>query len=227
MVFVTIHTPWPISKGLDRPYLHVYACLFLCFMLALAFLVLGFATLDTLSRFVVVWLCSMPMRPCLNVTIWEMPVASCIPFPFSASCDDMLTMLVCVTRWLSMHLYMLAYMSMHEPCLLVCHPYFNTVKLWTSDLNLHLSSCEHHILFVFLLVCLLAYTLAFLLCLPCLSRLSALCLFHMLCAPFSYIACLLVSCICHYMYTYGVRTYRAKARSPRHKQKGKDESMSI
>ena len=82
-------------------------------------------------------------------------------------------------------------------------------------------------LFVFLLVCVLACTLAFLLCLPCLSRLSALCLFHMLCAPFSYIACLLVSCICHCMYTYGVRTYRAKAGSPRHKQKGKDESMSI
>ena len=159
--------------------------------------------------------------------IATMPIASCIPFPFSTPCDDMLTMLVCVTRWLSMHLYTLAYMSMHEPCLLVCHPYFNTVKLWTFDLNLHLSSCEHHILFVFLLVCLLAYTLAFLLCLPCLSRLSALCLFHMLCAPFSYIACLLVSCICHCMYTYGVRTYRAKAGSPRHKQKGKDESMSI
>ena len=37
-----------------------------------------------------------------------MLVASCIPFPFSALCVDMLTMLVCATRWLSMHLYMLA-----------------------------------------------------------------------------------------------------------------------
>ena len=161
MVFVTIHTPWPISKGLDRPYLHVYACLFLCFMLVLAFLVLGFATLDTLSRFVVVWLCSMPMRPCLNVTIWEMPVASCIPFPFSASCDDMLTMLVCVTRWLSMHLYMLAYMSMHESCLLVCHPCFNTMKLWTSDPNLHFSLMDTT--FFFLLSCLFAFSLVCLL----------------------------------------------------------------
>ena len=58
-----------------------------------------------------------------------MPVASCIPLPFSTPCDDMLAMLVCATRWLSMYLYMLAYMSMHESCLLVCRPYFNTVKL--------------------------------------------------------------------------------------------------
>ena len=66
-------------------------------------------------------------------------VASCIPFPLSAPCDDMLAMLVCATRWLSMHLYILAYMSMHESCLMVCHPYFNTMKLWTFDPNLHLS----------------------------------------------------------------------------------------
>ena len=51
----------------------------------------------------------------------------------------MLTMLVCATRWLSMHIYTLAYMSMHESCLLVCRPCFNIMKLWTSDPNLHLS----------------------------------------------------------------------------------------
>ena len=33
-----------------------------------------------------------------------MPVALCIHFPFATSCDDILTMLVCATRWLSMHL---------------------------------------------------------------------------------------------------------------------------
>ena len=48
MVFVIVHTPWPISKGLDHP----------IFM-------------------------------------------------------SMLAMLVCATRWLSVHFYMLAYMSMH------------------------------------------------------------------------------------------------------------------
>ena len=59
--------------------------------------------------------------------------------PFSAPRDDMLAMLACTTFWLSMHLYTPAYMSMHESCLLMCRPCFNTMKLWTSDPNLHLS----------------------------------------------------------------------------------------
>jgi len=89
-----------------------------------------------------------------------MSVASCIPFPFSAPCDDVITMLVCATRWLSMHLYMLACMSMHESCLLGCRPCFNTMNLWTSDPNLHLSLanttfCLLSRLFALLLVCLL------------------------------------------------------------------------
>ena len=71
--------------------------------------------------------------------IATMPVALCIPFPFSAPCDDMLAMLICATCWVSMHLYTLVYMSMHESCLLVCCPYFNTMKLWISNPNLHLS----------------------------------------------------------------------------------------
>ena len=70
IVFVIVRTPQPTSKGLDHPYLHVYARLFLCFFLVLASLVQGFATLDALSEFVVVWLHPMPMRPCLDVTIW-------------------------------------------------------------------------------------------------------------------------------------------------------------
>ena len=69
MVFITVRTPCPTSKGLDHPYLHVYACLLLCFMLVIASLLLGFATLDALSEFVVLWLRLMPMRPCLDVTI--------------------------------------------------------------------------------------------------------------------------------------------------------------
>ena len=75
--------------------------------------------------------------------------------PFSAPRNVMLTMLVCVTRWLSMHLYMLAYMFMHEFCLLMCRPYFSTMKSWTSDPNLHLSPRRHHLLFAFFLICLL------------------------------------------------------------------------
>ena len=71
MVFVIVHTPWSITKGLDHPYLHVYVCLLLCFMLVLASLVLGFATFDALSGYVVVWLHPTLRRPCLDVTTWE------------------------------------------------------------------------------------------------------------------------------------------------------------
>ena len=71
MVFVTVHTPWPTSKGLDHPYLHVYASLLLCFMHMIAFLILGFATLDALSGLVVMWLHPTSMRPCLDVTTWN------------------------------------------------------------------------------------------------------------------------------------------------------------
>ena len=71
---------------------------------------------------------------------------------------------------------------MHESCLLVCHPYFNTMKLWTSNPNLHLSIADTTFC---LFVCLLSSSFVHLtclischiLCLPCLSCLSALCLF--------------------------------------------------
>ena len=87
-------------------------------------------------------------------------VTSCILFPFSAPCNAMLTMLVCATRWLSLHLHTLAYMFMHESCLQVCRPYFNTMKLWAFDPNLHLSLtdtsfCSLSRLFTLLLICLL------------------------------------------------------------------------
>ena len=161
-----------------------------------------------------------------------MPVALCIPFPFSILCDDMLAMLVCATCWLPMHLYMLAYMSMHESCLLVCHPCFNTMKLWTFDLNLHLSLvdttfCLLSCLTVFFLVCLLAcfpscflvclfiswLAMSFAICYACqvyrayLLYTSFTCSLHF----FPSIACLLFSCLCLCMYTHGVRTFGAMA----------------
>ena len=83
------------------------------------------------------------------------PIASCFAhtFPFSAPCNDMLAMLVYANRWLSLHLYTLAYMSMHEFYFLVCRPCFNTMKLWTSDPNLHLSLMDTtFFLFPFLFV---------------------------------------------------------------------------
>ena len=137
--------------------------------------------------------------------------------PFFALCNDML---VCATRWLNVHLYTLAYMSIHESCLLVCHPYFNTMKLWTPDPNLHLSLtditfCLLSFLFALLLVCLLYSLFAFSLVYsyPCfyachvyhiyLLYVSSICSLHL----FLSIACLLVSCLCLCMYTHGARTH--------------------
>ena len=112
-----------------------------------------------------------------------MPVASCIPFLFSAPRDDMLAMHVCATRWLSTYLYMLAYMSMHKSCLLVCHPCFNTMKLWTSDPNLHLPFANTTFLcllscFVSLFACILVSMFAMSIMFICFMPLyCALCIF--------------------------------------------------
>ena len=148
-------------KGFGSSYLHVYACLLLCFMLVLSSLVLGFAVLDTLRGLDLVWLHLMLMRPCLDVTILEAsPDAELLHiYPsLSTPCDAMLTMFVRATRWLSMHLCTLFHMSMHESCLLVCRPCFNTMKLWTFDPNLHLSLSDTTfcLLSCFLLVWLLS-----------------------------------------------------------------------
>ena len=60
MVFVIVHAPQPTLKGLDHPYLHVYACLLLCFMLVLVSLVLGFSMFGALY---VSTLCGYIRRP--------------------------------------------------------------------------------------------------------------------------------------------------------------------
>ena len=124
-----------------------------------------------------------------------------------------------------MHFYMLAYMSMHESCLLVCRPCFNTKKLWTFNPNLHCPSWTPP--FVRLLSSLSAY-----LSLSCLLSHAMLTIFILLVcfAPFAHylyisfpsIACLLVSCLYLCMYAYRARTFRARAWSPRHKQKGRE-----
>ena len=112
-----------------------------------------------------------------------MSVFSCTPFPLPTPCDDML---VCATRWLYMHLYTLAYMSMHESCLLVCRPCFNTMKLWEFDPNLHLSLADTTFLSTFLLISLLPCWLAILLLSHVMPDISILLVFL---APF-----------CHYLH---------------------------
>ena len=133
-------------------------------------------------------------------------VALCIPFPLSTLYDDMIVMLVYAIHWLSMHLYTLDYMFMHKSCLLVCHPCFNTMKLWTFDPNLYLSLVNTTFcLPSHLFACFLASLLAMPIMLICFMPL------HMLFASFPSIACLLVSCLCHCMYTHGARMHGARA----------------
>ena len=161
-----ISTLWSWSSSTHRgpyqrvsitPILHVYARLLLCFIFHVSL---------SSSRLCHIW-CPLKVCSCAVTSdahealcgcnhlggISGCWVASCIPFLFSTPCVDMLTMLVCITSSLSMHLYTLTYMSMHESYLLVCHPYFNTMKLWTFDTNLHLSLADTTFC---LLVCLFA-----------------------------------------------------------------------
>ena len=116
--------------------------------------------------------------------------------PFSALCDDMLTMLVCTTRWLSMHLYTLAYMFIHESYLLVCHPCFNIMKLGTFDPNLHLCLASTLFCVFSLLVyppCLLVSFLTFVTCYACHIYLACfLCDLVLLSTLFPSISCQLV-----------------------------------
>ena len=120
-------------------------------------------------------------------------VAPCLSSLFSAPRDDMLTMLTCATLWLYVHLYTFAYMSMHESCLLMCWPYFNTMKLWTPNPNLHLSLADTTFC---LLSCLFAYShiCSHPGCYDCHIYLAcSLCILLLLSTHFPSIACLLVS----------------------------------
>ena len=151
--------------------------------------------------------------------IATMSVALCISFPFFAPCDDVLTMLVCATSRLSLHLYMIAYISMHESCLLVCRPCFNTMKLWTPDLNLHFSLLDTPFC---LLVCPFTHLLTFLLCLPCLSCLFALGLFHIL------FPSLLPSLVCWFLvFAFACTHTELRHSLPGASKKGEEASMYI
>ena len=100
-----------------------------------------------------------------------MPGCSMHTLPFSTPRDVMLTMLVCATHWLSMHLYTLAYMFMHDSCLLVCHPstqwsYGHPIQIYICPL-IDTIFCLPYLLFACLLtslfVCLLVRLLFLLL----------------------------------------------------------------
>ena len=79
------HTLAYIKRFGSFPYMHVYACLLLCFMSMFASLVLGFAMLSALHGLDLVWLHPTPVWLCLGVT----------------TCGCILVMLVCSMHTLS------------------------------------------------------------------------------------------------------------------------------
>ena len=112
--------------------------------------------------------------------------------PFSDLCDDMFAMLVCATCWISLHFYTLAHMSMREYCLLVCHPCFNTMKLWKFGPNLHFSLGDTTFCLPF--ACLVSFLFA---CLPvCLLALLFACLSLLVISPTTCYACFACTLLC-------------------------------
>ena len=149
----------PYQRVWMIPYLHVYACLLLWFILMLASLVLGFAMLGALSRFVVVWLHLTPMRPCLGVTIWDA----------SPRCQLLCAYLspFCSVRWYAYHACwchpLASYASLHT-CLHV-HAWVllaSVSSMLQQNEVMDIRSKptfvphRHHLLFAFSLVCLLS-----------------------------------------------------------------------
>ena len=225
-------------KGFGSPIFHVCACLLLCFMLVLASLVLGFATFGALSGFMVVWLHSTPMRPYLDVAIWDASPwcrllrAHLSPFPLHA-----------IIAYHAFLCHLLALCASLHACL---HVHAWVLLVSVSSILQHNEAMDnrskptfvprgHHLLFAILLVYPLL-VVCYLACLPlcsyvCSHPVCYACHCHLVCSfcallllsmhlSFS-IARLLISCLCLYIYTYRARTHGARARSPRRRQKGR------
>ena len=164
-----------------------------------------------------------------------MPVALCMPFPFSASCEDMLIN-ACLCHPLAFFASLHACLHVHAWVLLASVlsmlQHNEATDIWSKPIFV---PCGHHLLFDFLLclfICLFVFFPAFsFVCASCLSYLLplamlarsiifiCLCPIHMLSVSFPSIACLLVSCVCLCMYARGARTHRARVRFPKRKQK--------
>ena len=172
------------------------------------------------------WLHPTPIRPYLDVTTWD---AS----PWCRLLHAYLSPLFSSMRWYACHACLCHSLALYASLHACLYVHARVLLAGLSSMFQHnevmdirskptFVPCKHHLLFAFLLVCILAYFLTLLfLCLACLSCLSALCPFYMLLASFPSIACLLVSCVCICMYTHGARMLRAREKSPRCKQKGR------
>lgn len=202
----------------------------------LASLVLGFTMLDTLSRFVAMWLHPTPMWPCLDVTIRD-----ALPWCRLLHAYLSLFFFFCSAQFYAYHAclcHSLAFYASLHACLHV-HPWVlfasvSSMLQYNEVIDVQSKPTffprGHQLLFSFLLVCLFACLLDFwFLCLPCLSCLSYLlyvsfiCILHLF-LP-SLVCWFLVYCLS--MYTPRARMHRARARSPRHKRKGQGRKHVI
>ena len=170
-------------------------------MLMLAFLVLGFTMLDALCGLDLVWLHSTPIRPCLDVTIWEVsPDARLLrTYPSLFLSVRCYAYHVCSCHPLAFYASLQACSHVHAWVLLaIVSSMLQHNKVMDIRSKPTFVPRGHHLLFCFLA------------CLP--SRLFACFLVSLLAMsvmficfmPFSYafcffpsIACLLVSCLCH------------------------------
>ena len=189
----------------------------------LASLVLGFAILHALNGLVVVWLHLTPMRPCLDVTIWEVSPNSELLCAYPSFFCSMrcYAYYACLCHPLAFYASLHACLHVHAwILLLVCRPCFNTMKLWTFDPNLHLSLadttfCLLSCLFAFSLVCFLSCFFA------CHIYHAYLLYAYFICFLHLFLPLLVCgSCLCLCIYIDGVRTHRARVWSSRRKQKG-------
>ena len=181
---------------------HVFVCSMSCAIVALLSLCLSFLCFG------------------LSVRTWSRPYGLChCPYTLAHIKGFGSSLLACLCLLASYALFSMSHAWVLLASVLSMLQHNEIMDIWSKPTFV---PHEHHLLFVFLLVFLLICLLTFLfLCLPCLPRLTALCLFHMLFASFPSIACLLVSCLCLYMYTHGVTMHEARALFPRLKQKGR------
>ena len=145
-------------------------------MLVLAFLVLGFATLDALSGFMVLWLYLTPLRPCLDVTMWEalpwcqLLCAYLSPFPLSKTLCLPCLFVHPLAFYASLHacLHVHAWILLASVLSMLQHNEVMDIRSKPTFVPY-----GHHLLFAFLLVCLLSYLLA------CLFAFLLSCLFFL------------------------------------------------
>ena len=190
LVFVIIHNPLPISKGLDHPFCKsMLACLY-ALSSVLASLILGYATFNALSGFVVVWL---DLTPCFDVTTWDASPDAGLLRPYLSSFS--LHAMICLPYLFVPFVGFLCIFTclLTCPCFsLACKCAIHVSTQWSYGQTIQTYICPSRTpSFVCFFTCFSPFLFACLhaslfLCLPRLPCVSALCLFHMLFSSFPF-----------------------------------------